>query len=249
MNLVVTKDYEQLSAAAADAVVECIRQQPDLLLVLPTGNTPLGMYRQLVQRVHGGEVSFEQARLVELDEYLGIELDDPRNLYRWLDAVFITPAGFSPDRVFRFDSTAADPAHEAARIEAALEAEGGIGLLVLGLGPNGHLGFNEPGSPFDSRTRVVDLTAESIESNARYWGGADRVPCCQALTLGLGTLSGARQTVLLVNGAAKADILAETLYGPIGTDVPATLLRQFDNVTVIADDEAASRLNGQPKRP
>jgi glucosamine-6-phosphate deaminase len=249
MNLIVTKDYDQLSAAAAETLVAHIRQQPDSVLVLPTGNTPLGMYRQLVQRAHGGEVSFDQAYLVELDEYLGIELDDPRNLYRWLDEVFITPAGFSPDRVFRFDSTTVDPTQEVARAEAALEAKGGIGLLVLGLGPNGHLGFNEPGSPFDSRTRAVDLTAESIESNARYWGGADLVPCCQALTLGLGTLSGARQTVLLVSGTAKADILAETLYGPIGVDVPATLLRQIDNVTVIADVEAASRLNGQPQRP
>jgi glucosamine-6-phosphate deaminase len=249
MNLVVTKDYEQLSAAAADAVVECIRQQPDLLLVLPTGNTPLGMYRHLVGRVQRGEVSFEQARLVELDEYLGIGLDDPRSLYRWLDEVFITPAGFSPDRVLRFDSTAADPAREAARVEAALEAEGGIGLLVLGLGPNGHLGFNEPGSPFDSRTRAIDLTPESIESNARYWGSADLVPCCRALTLGLGTLSAARQTLLLVSGAAKADILAETLHGPIEVGVPATLLRTLDNVTVIADDLAASQVSGHRQRP
>ena len=108
MNLIVTRDYEQLSAAAADTVVEHIRQQPDSVLVMPTGNTRLGMYRHLVQRANNGAASFRQAHLVELDEYLGIELDDPRNLYRWLDEVLITPAGFSPVRTFRFDSTTVD---------------------------------------------------------------------------------------------------------------------------------------------
>lgn len=239
MNVTTVSDYETLSERAADLVVERLRAQPDAVLVFPTGSTPVGMFRALVRRVQAGEVDFSEARVVELDEYWRIPVDDERNLFRWLERELIAPANVQ--HFIRFNSDAEDPQAELSRVEHALAAWSGIDLLFLGLGPNGHVGFNEPGSPPDAPMHLCALTPESIVSNARYWGGEANVPR-HGMTLGLGTLTKARQTVLLVGGEAKADILARVVEGEITPDAPATLLRRASNVTVIADEGAASKL-------
>ena len=140
--------------------------------------------------------------------------------------------------MFRFDTEAANAQAEAQRMDEILRVHGGIDLLVLGLGPNGHIGFNEPGSGFSSSTRVVELTSASLTSNARYWGGVEGVPK-KGYTLGLGVLRRARKTLLLVNGKHKAKILKQMLEGPISEDLPATCLRDMPDVTIIADAAAA----------
>ncbi len=236
MKIVETRDYDEMSARAAGVVIDTVRAKPDAVLVLPTGNSPVGMFRQLVGAARAGTVDMGQVRLVTLDEYAGIAPTDRRSLFAWLRKELLEPLAIPDAHVVAFDSMS-DAASEAKRLEDAIRALGGIDLAVLGIGPNGHLGFNEPGSAFDSRARRIDLTPESIASNAAYWGSEDDVPR-HAVTLGLGTLFEARAMCAIASGAAKAGIVARLLSDPIGPDVPATMLRSHPNATLIADREA-----------
>ncbi len=236
MKVVTADDYDDLSRRAAGLVIDAVRDKPESVLVLPTGTTPLGMFRELTGAVAAGTADFGRARFVTLDEYAGIGPADRRRLLLWLKRELLDGVGVADDRVVAFDP-AAEPLAEAARVEAAVAAWGGIDLAVAGLGPNGHLAFNEPGSAFDSRARRITLTPESIRSNAAYWGTEADVPR-EGFTLGLGTLRDARQLVLIASGARKLDILSRTLEGPIGEAVPATLLRVHPHATVIADRAA-----------
>jgi glucosamine-6-phosphate deaminase len=237
--IVEARDYADMSRRAADIVVGQVKDKPNSLLVLPTGNSPVGLFRELVERQNKGEVDFRDARFVTLDEYAGIGRDDPRRLFSWLMRELFDALSIAADRIDVFDPNA-EPEAEAGRIERAIADSGGIDLAVLGLGPNGHLGFNEPGSAIDSRTRLVALAPESIVSNAAYWGSEAAVPR-QAFTLGLGTLHEARQCLLIVSGTAKAQILARALEGPIGPAVPASLLRYHADAAVIADRAALGK--------
>jgi glucosamine-6-phosphate deaminase len=234
--VVTADDYDDLSRRVAALVIGAVGDEPESVLVLPTGATPLGMFRQLAAAAAAGTVDFARARLVTLDDYAGIEATDRRRLLLWLRRELLDRIGIADDRIVAFDPSA-EPLGEAARVEAAIAAWGGIDLAVVGLGPNGHLAFNEPGSAFDSRARRITLTPESIRSNAAYWGAEADVPR-EGFTLGLGTLRDARQLVLIASGARKRDILARTLHGPIGEDVPATLLRVHPHATIIADRAA-----------
>ena len=236
MRVVAVADEAALAAEAAGLVSEQLQAKPESLLVVPTGATPLGMFRALVAAGAAGAIDFSRCRFAILDEYSGIAADDRRSLQGWLGRELLDPIGIDGARVIAFD-LAADPASEAPRIEAAIAAAGGIDLAFVGLGPNGHLGFNEPGSPFDSRTRRIALTPESIRSNAAYWGSEDAVPR-EGLTLGLATLHEARRLVLLVGGERKRSILARVLAGAVGPDVPATILRTHRDGIVIADRAA-----------
>lgn len=248
MEIEIVQDYEAMSQLAAERVIAAVNKKPESVLVFPTGYTPLGLFQQLVKAAENDRVSFERASLVELDDYYGISMDDERNLYRWLEEDLVSKVGIRSKNVVRFKTNTDSPQDECERIEDAIDRLGGIDLLVLGLGTNGHLGFNEPGTEFDSRTRVITLSPASIESNARYWGSKDAVPR-QGMTLGLKTLSSARQTLLLVSGERKAEILKKVLTVPIVSKYPATVLRTFDHVTVIADQESARLLQGVAGQP
>jgi len=245
MQLLIVKDEAEFGQTAARLVCEFLAQKPESTLVFPTGNTPLSMYEELVAQFASEKVSFSRATLVELDDYYGIALQDPRNLFAWLQNIFLRQVDFRPVRLFRFNTEAEDAAAEAARMESILQAHGGIDLLVLGLGPNGHIGFNEPGSELLGETRVVNLTHESLISNARYWGEIDNVPS-QGFTLGLNVLRKAAKTILLVNGSHKAGILKQMVEGPITDLLPATYLREMPNVLVLANAAAASLLSRKP---
>lgn len=245
MKLIITENYKELSVRAADLVIEHIQQNPDSVLVLATGNTPLGMFSQLVCAYQRGDVNFQNCSLVELDNYFNISQNDHRNLFNWLAAEFIDRVDIAAENITRFNTASTDPEQETDRIEKEIEKVGGIDLLVLGLGTNGHLGFNEPGSDPESLTRVISLSKASIKSSAQYWGKEEEVPR-QGITLGLKTLSGARNTLLLVSGEQKTDILALTLQGPTNTDIPATILQKHQNLCVIADKSAAGNISTIP---
>jgi glucosamine-6-phosphate deaminase len=238
MRLVEADDYEDLSRRAAALVIDAVRDKPESVLVLPTGASPLGMFRELAAAVAAGTADFGRARFVTLDEYAGIGPADRRRLLLWLKRELLDLIGVADDRIVAFDP-ADDPLPESARVEAAVAAWGGIDLAVVGLGPNGHLAFNEPGSAFDGRARRITLTSASIRSNAAYWGTEADVPR-EGFTLGLGTLRDARHLVLIASGSGKRDILSRTLHRPVGEDVPATLLRVHPHATVIADRAALS---------
>lgn len=240
MRIVEAEDYSDLSERACEIVAGQLRAKPASVCVFPTGQTPLGMFSRLVAARQASAIDTGAIRIVTLDEYAGIAADDSRRLFLWLQRALLRPLGVADDKVYAIDPAAADPVAEASRMEAVIADLGGIDLAVLGLGENGHLGFNEPGSPFDSRTRLVNLSDQSIAANAAYWGSASKVPPA-AITLGLGTILEARKIVLLAGGKRKADILARAVHGPIGPDVPASSLRLHPDVTAIADRDALSR--------
>jgi glucosamine-6-phosphate deaminase len=241
MELRILENDNDLSVFAAEIVINHIRKNPNGLIVFPTGNTPLGMFDQLIKNYQRGRVSFKRSCLVELDEYFGIDLSAPCNLFAWLDRTLIQKVDFLPENVFRFNSAAQEPDVEIKRIETVIADKGGIDLLVLGLGPNGHIGFNEPGSSADSQTRVVHLSQESLLSNSRYWKEETVVPL-QGITLGMNQILKARKVILLVQGSLKAEILHSTISSPITEKIPATFLRTLEHFVVLADQEAASLL-------
>ena len=244
MNFIIANNDNELSETAARLVCDCINQKESSTLVFPTGNTPLGMFKALVSHNQAKHVTFRKSRLIELDEYFGIRTDDERNLFAWLDRELLQKVDFQPENIHRFDSFAPDPQVEARRMEKIVIDSGGIDLLVLGLGLNGHVGFNEPGTRVDSPTRLVDLTPESIMSSANYWGAGAEIPR-QGFTLGMDLLLKARKTVLLVQGASKAEVLRETLEGSVSDRLPATYLRNLNDFTIIADREAATTVINQ----
>ncbi len=237
MHVVTVDDYEALSRAAADLVCAVIANNPAAVMVLATGNSPMGLYRDVAQRRQRGEIDTSRLRVFQLDAYLGLAPDDPRSLYGWLRRSVLDPWGVPETNVVRLRGDAVDPEAECRAYYESVVAVGGFNLSVLGLGPNGHLGFNEPPVEPDAPTRIVDLTPESVASNARYWGGRDRVPR-RATTAGMTALLAARQTLLVVSGAHKQAILRRTVAGPVTPDVPASYLQQAANVTVIADRAA-----------
>jgi glucosamine-6-phosphate deaminase len=197
----------------------------------------------LVSRINRGEVSFDQVEFFCLDDYLGKSINDETSLTAWLNGVFFTPASLQGPNIHFVPTLAPDPHEAAADYERAIEAKGGLELAVLGLGPNGHIGFNEPGSPIDSRTRVVELTPESRNQNAAYYDSAEEIPD-QAMTIGIGTLLESSRIVLIVSGADKSSILRASLLGPVTPDVPGSFLQTVGHrLTVIADSAAAAELD------
>jgi glucosamine-6-phosphate deaminase len=224
-------------------VTHVIDEHPRGAVTLPTGETPRGMYEELIRRQEQGELDFSSVNFFCLDDYLGKTIDDVASLTAWLDEVFLTPARLHDGNIHFVPTMASDPAAAAAEYEKAIQDLGGLKLAVVGLGPNGHIGFNEPGSRIDSRTRVVDLTEESREQNAAYFEGNQTIPA-QAITIGLGTILESDRIVLIVSGANKASILKAVLEGPVTADVPGSFLRTAgDRLTVIADRQASSELS------
>jgi glucosamine-6-phosphate deaminase len=239
MKIFEVQNYDDLSRQACDIVLRQLRVKPNSVCVFPTGETPLGLFERLAANSNAEGVSTNHLRVILLDEYYGIAADDHRCLFRWLRRVFLDPLGIGSERVTAIDPAASDPNAEALRIESVIEELGGIDLAILGLGSNGHIGFNEPGSAFDSRARLVRLSEQSIQDNAAYWGSEVTVPP-EAITLGIGTILDARSVVLLVSGRRKAGIFARTATGPVAKDVPATALHLHNNAVAIADGEALS---------
>ena len=227
---------EILAARAADFIAAELERKPNLTVLVATGNTPMLTYAELERRVRRKELDCSSVTAVQLDEYLGVPESDPRSLYGWMRRSFLEPLGIS--KVIRFDLKL-EPDHACAYFESEVTRAGGIDLAILGLGPNGHLGFNEPPSGPLSPTRALELTPESLSSNATYWEALP-VPT-HALTAGMNQILASRRVLLLVSGAHKRDILARALSGPQTPDLPASFLRDTD-LTVLADIEAARGL-------
>jgi glucosamine-6-phosphate deaminase len=237
VDLIIVEDYEALSQSGAEWLAEAIKAKPEAAIVAATGATPMGVYRELAERRSRDLIDTSQLRVFQLDAYLGLTPDDPRALIGWMRRSFIQPLGIAKENVVQLAGDAPDPWKACRLYDTAARQAGGFDISVLGLGPNGHLGFNEPPSPPDAPTRVVGLTPESIASNARYWGGEDQVPR-QALTCGMDLLLAARRTLLLVSGAHKHQILHRTIEGQPTPAVPASYLQLASTVTVLADQAA-----------
>jgi glucosamine-6-phosphate deaminase len=237
--LVVEED--RVGTVAADAVMSGLPDEMPRLGVA-TGATPLPLYRELASRVESGAVELSSATLVALDEYVGLGQSDPRSYAAYVRDVIAGPLGVDPTRALVPDGLAADPDREADAYEQTIVALGGIDVQIAGLGANGHLGFNEPGSALDSMTRTVELSAQTRQDNARYFSDQLVDVPIRAITQGLGTISRARSIVVLVKGATKARALWAALNGPVTPEVPASVLQRHPRVTVIADHAAAGNL-------
>jgi glucosamine-6-phosphate deaminase len=237
MKLVVVPDYVALSAVSADFVARELERLPDLILLAATGNTPQGAYAQLARKRQAGELDCSRLIVAQLDEYLDIGCDDRRSLYGWMSRVLLEPLAIAPNNVITFDLDGADPDEACSDYERTIRARGGFDLALLGLGPNGHLGFNEPPAGPAAITRPVSLAAASVQSNSRYWGSPAQVPT-RATTVGMDLIMAARKTLVVVSGAHKSGVLRRMAAGEIGDDLPASHLRNAPDVTVIADRDA-----------
>ena len=243
MRTIVADNGEAFSQLGADFIAGFLAERPDASLLVATGNTPMGIYEELARRYQDGDLDTSQARVFQLDEYLGLDEDDFRSLYGWTKRSFVDPLGISSERVTRLIADDGDPEGACLRYDADIDAVGGIDLAILGLGPNGHLGFNEPPSSADAPTRVVSLPEASLESNAVYWGGRDQVPL-QAMTAGMNVILAARQILLVAAGARKQKILQQTMAGPMTPDVPSSWLQGAANVTILTDRAALPSREG-----
>lgn len=237
MRLIVAEDYNDLSRKGADLVTSVVSSKPDATAVLATGETPVGLYRELQARRKDGTIDLSRLRVFQLDEYLGLVPDDPRLFYGWMKQEFIEPLGVPEANVMQLPSDPPDPEDTCQEYESAISSAGGFDLAILGLGPNGHLGFNEPPTDPDSPTRIVELRNESIESNARYWGGYEQVPR-QAMTVGMKQLLAAKNIFLLVSGTRKHEVVHQLVNGPVTPHLPASYLQEKTNVTVLVDQGA-----------
>jgi glucosamine-6-phosphate deaminase len=233
-------DYDAMSAAAADVVAQRLEERPSAVFMLPTGITPLGMYRRLVEMHSSQGLSFAEATFFNLDEYLGLAPDHAASYHVYMKENFYGLIDPDPALVFVPDGTAPDPEAECERYEAAIAESGGIDVCVLGIGRNGHIGFNEPGAPFDSRTRVVQLSESTRKVNAGDFE-ADRAPE-RAITVGMATIFESWAVLLLASGTNKAGAVAAAMEGDVSESVPASMLRSHPNASLFFDEDAASDL-------
>jgi glucosamine-6-phosphate deaminase len=237
--IVVVEDADELNRAGADVVSEVIEANPAASVVAATGRTPMGLYEELAARKATG-LETQRITAFQLDEYLGLGPGDRRSLFDWMHRSFLLPLGVGHESAVRLP-TDGDLDASCAAFDRSIEERGGLDLAILGLGPNGHVGFNEPPSGPDAPTRVVRLAPETIEANALYWGDVADVPP-MAVTMGLRELVAARMIVLVASGRAKRAILRAALEGPVGPEVPASFLQVTPaRVTAVVDRDAWGR--------
>lgn len=241
MNIVKVKDYDEMSSKACSLVIDKLNKLNDPTLGLATGSTPEGLYRNIIEKYDQGEVSFKHVTTFNLDEYIGLKGEDPNSYRFFMNEKLFKHIDISADKTFVPNGVATDLKAECRDYEQLIQDAGGIDLQILGLGTNGHIAFNEPGTKFDSRTTVVDLTQETLEANARFFDSIDDMPT-QAVSMGIGSIMEAEEIILLVSGEAKAEAVASLLGGDVTEDFPASILQKHDHVTIIADEAALSKV-------
>jgi glucosamine-6-phosphate deaminase len=242
MEVVILADAAQIAGVAADVICALLGRKPNAVLGLATGSSPMAVYDELVARRDAGLVSFRYARGFTLDEYVGLPADHPERYRNVIDSVFVSRVDFADGAVQGPDGLAADIPSACAAYESAIREAGGVDLQILGIGTDGHIAFNEPGSSLASRTRIKTLTRQTRTDNARFFGGdADSVPT-HCLTQGLGTIMEARHVILVATGSRKAEAVHHLVEGPVSAMWPATILQHHPHVTALLDDAAAHRL-------
>jgi glucosamine-6-phosphate deaminase len=241
VEVVIVSGPDEAGELVGDAIAARVASTPDAVLGLATGSTPLTVYRDLARRHATGELSLARARAFLLDEYVGLPAGHPQSYRSFIARELEAHVDFAPVAVRGPDVHADDLLAACDAYEAAIRAAGGVGLQLLGIGTDGHIGFNEPGSSLASRTRIKTLTDQTRRDNARFFGGLDEVPR-HVVTQGVGTILEARHLLLLAFGAAKAGAVAAAVEGPVTAMVPGSALQLHPHATVVVDEAAASRL-------
>ncbi|SHE88410.1 glucosamine-6-phosphate deaminase [Caldanaerobius fijiensis DSM 17918] len=246
MRIFITEDYKDMSRKAAEMVAWEIKNKPNLVLGLATGSTPLGMYGELVEMYKKGIIDFSNVVSFNLDEYIGLPADHEQSYHYYMHKNFFDHINIKPENIHIPDGCAEDLEEECEKYEEAIREAGGIDLQILGLGVNGHIGFNEPDTNIDTKTHVVQLAKETIEANKRFFHSADEVPR-RAITMGIGTIMKAKKIILLASGENKAKAIRETIKGYLTTNVPSTVLALHPDVTLVIDRKAASLIEEEER--
>ena len=236
MKIIRAKSYEEMSREAAKLLASQILMRPDAVLGLATGSTPIGLYDQLVKWYEAGELDFSAVRSVNLDEYCGLDGTNDQSYRYFMNHHLFDRVNIRKENTNVPNGKASDPAAEGERYDELIRSLGGIDIQLLGIGFDGHIGFNEPGPSFVKATHMVELDPSTIEANARFFASADDVPR-RAITMGMGGIMQARKVLLLASGAGKKEILEKSLFGPITPEVPASLLQLHPDLTVICSVE------------
>ncbi len=241
MRIIKAKDYADMSKKAADIIAAQIIMKPDCVLGLATGSTPEGLYAELVKKYEAGELDFSKVQSVNLDEYKGLPRENDQSYYYFMNHHLFSHVNIDKANTNLPDGTIEDSAEACDKYNAILEAFGGADIQLLGIGHNGHIGFNEPADTFELLTHCVDLQESTIKANQRFFASYDDVPK-QAYTMGIKNIMDAKMVLMVVNGEAKADIIKEAFFGPVTPQVPASILQLHKNFVLVADEAALSKV-------
>lgn len=241
MKIYKAKDYKDMSRKAANIISAQVIMKPNCVLGLATGSTPIGTYDQLVEWYNKGDLDFSEVTTVNLDEYKGLPRTNDQSYYYFMHQHLFDRVNIDPERTNVPNGMEPDAEKECGRYEELICSLGGVDLQLLGLGHNGHIGFNEPGEAFEKETHCVDLTESTIEANKRFFASADDVPK-QAYTMGIKTIMQAKKILIVVNGENKADIVERAFFGPVTPEVPASILQLHNDVTLVGDEAALAKI-------
>lgn len=241
MRIYKAKDYEEMSRKAAGIVSAQIIMKPDCVLGLATGSTPVGLYKQLIEWYRNGDLDFSGVRTVNLDEYKGISRENDQSYYYFMHQNLFDHVNIPAGNTHLPDGMEPDSEKECRRYEELIQSMGSVDLQLLGIGHNGHIGFNEPADAFDKLVHCVNLTQSTIEANKRFFASAKEVPR-QAYTMGIQTIMRSKKILIIANGEGKADIVRDAFFGPIAPMVPASVLQLHNDVTLVADEAALSKI-------
>ena len=241
MKIYKAKDYKDMSRKAANIISAQVIMKPNCVLGLATGSTPIGTYAQLVEWYNKGDLDFSEVTTVTLDEYKGLPRTNDQSYYYFMHQHLFDRVNIDPERTNVPNGMEPDAEKECGRYEELIRSLGGVDLQLLGLGHNGHIGFNEPGEAFEKETHCVDLTESTIEANKRFFASADDVPK-QAYTMGIKTIMQAKKILIVVNGENKADIVERAFFGPVTPEVPASILQLHNDVTLVGDEAALAKI-------
>lgn len=241
MRIYCEKDYSAMSRRAAHVMAAEIIRRPDCVLGLATGSTPIGIYKQLIEWNKAGDITFQEVRTVNLDEYKGLSPDHDQSYRCFMQKQLFDHVDILPGNIRVPDGLAADPAAECTAYDAYIQSLGGIDLQLLGVGHNGHIGFNEPGDSFVIPTHVVNLTERTIDANARFFANRDDVPK-QAFTMGIGSIMAAKRILLTASGEEKAEAVYNSVCGPVNPRCQGSILQLHPDVVLVADEAALSKV-------
>lgn len=241
MKIYKAKDYKDMSRKAANIISAQVIMKPNCVLGLATGSTPIGTYAQLVEWYNKGDLDFSEVTTVNLDEYKELPRTNDQSYYYFMHQHLFDRVNIDPERTNVPNGMEPDAEKECGRYEELIRSLGGVDLQLLGLGHNGHIGFNEPGEAFEKETHCVDLTESTIEANKRFFASADDVPK-QAYTMGIKTIMQAKKILIVVNGENKADIVERAFFGPVTPEVPASILQLHNDVTLVGDEAALAKI-------
>lgn len=241
MRIYKAKDYCEMSRKAAMIIASQVTLKPDSVLGLATGSTPIGTYDELAELYARGEMDFSEVKTVNLDEYKGLDRENEQSYFYFMKKHLFERVNIDLASVHIPDGTAAEDERECARYEQIIYDLGGIDLQLLGIGHNGHIGFNEPGDVYERKTHCVELSKRTIEANQRFFASEEAVPR-YAYTMGIGTIMQAKKILLLASGEEKAAIIKQALLGPVTPKVPASVLQLHPDVTIVGDEAALSLL-------